>query len=129
VESQRAIARHELKVDLTTLLETARRLLKKSGRFCIVYPSVRAVDLFSAMRDMKIEPKFVTMIHANVLSPAKLIAVTGVQDGGPDAAFGPSLYIYQSNETYTETVASMFSKEVYTSSVFITNPDLTFGKK
>jgi tRNA1Val (adenine37-N6)-methyltransferase len=128
-DSQRAVARHELKVDLEALLVTVRRLLKKSGRFCMIYPAIRVVDLFSSMRAVKIEPKFVTMIHSSASSSAKLIAVTGVKDGSPDVTVGPPLSIYQSDGTYTEKVAAMFSQKTYGSSVFITNPDLTLGKK
>jgi len=128
-DSQRALARHELKMDLETLLGTTRRFLKKAGRFCIIYPSTRSVDLLSAMRAAAIEPKFITMIHAGLSSPAKLIAVTGIKDGNPGLEIGSPLFLYNKNGTYTETVATMFSEKAYSSSVFITSPDLTLGKK
>ncbi|WP_172684205.1 hypothetical protein [Desulfosarcina cetonica] len=90
-DSQRAVARHELRIDLSTLLHTGRRLLRKMGHLSIIYPAVRTVDLLSAMRDEGIEPKQLTMIHANSASPAQLVAVTGVHGGRPGMTVLPSL--------------------------------------
>ncbi|MGD8703714.1 MAG: methyltransferase, partial [Desulfosarcina sp.] len=42
-DSQKAVARHEMKINLDSLLRTARRMLNPSGRLAIIYPSVRAV--------------------------------------------------------------------------------------
>jgi tRNA1Val (adenine37-N6)-methyltransferase len=107
-DSQRAVARHELKIDLETLLRTSRRMLGESGRFCIIYPSVRTVDLMAAMRAAGLEPKMLTMIHSNVLSPARLVAVMGVKGGQPEMEVGPPLYLYNPDGTYTPTVEAMF---------------------
>lgn len=127
VDSQRAVARHEVEVDLETVLTTAGRLLKKSGRFCIIYPSSRLVDLVATMRATRLEPKFLTMIHSRASSSARLVAVTGVKDGRPDVEIGPSLTLYHDDGSYTKTVTAMFSEAVYSANVFITNPDLTLG--
>lgn len=126
-DSQRAVARHEVKVDLETLLKTARRLLKKSGRFCIIYPSIRLVDLVAAMRAKGLEPKWITLIHSRAASPARLVAVTGVKGGRPGVETGPPLHLYQPDGTYTETMTAMFSEKPYSSNVFMTSPDLTLG--
>ncbi len=126
-DSQKAIARHELSVNIETVLITARRLLNKSGRFCIIYPSTRVIDLVSAMRSTGLEPKFLTMIHSNAISPARLVAITGVKDGRPGIETSPSLYLYHEDGTYTSIVEAMFSGRIYSKRVFITNPDLTLG--
>lgn len=108
-DSQRAIARHELKIDLDTLLQTARRMLNKSGRFGVIYPSVRTVDLLSAMRSSGLEPKTLTMIHSNPASSARLVAVAGVKGGRPGMEVGPPLHLYQDDGTYTPALDAMFS--------------------
>jgi tRNA1(Val) A37 N6-methylase TrmN6 len=107
--SQRAVARHELKIDLEGLLLTTRRMLRKSGRFFIIYPSVRSVDLMAAMRSAGIEPKDLTMIHAKPASPARLVAVAGIKGGRPGLEVGPPLYLYREDGTYTRAVEAMFS--------------------
>ncbi|MEE4605286.1 MAG: methyltransferase [Desulfobacteraceae bacterium] len=108
-DSQRAVARHELKTDLDTVLRTARRMLRKAGQFSIIYPSVRSVDLVAAMRSTGIEPKYLTMIHSRPASPARLVAVMGVKGGRPGLDVGPPLDLYHADGTYTQAVETMFS--------------------
>ncbi len=107
-DSQRAVARHELKTDLDTVLRTARRMLPKAGRFSIIYPSVRSVDLVAAMRSTRIEPKHLTMIHSRAASPARLVVVTGIKGGRPGLEVGPPLDLYHEDGTYTRAVEAMF---------------------
>ena len=107
--SQKAIARHEIKVDLDTLLVTARSVLNLAGRFCVIYPAVRSVDLLAAMRDGGLEPKRLTMIHSTPASPARLVAVTGIKGGGPELAVDPPLYLYHADGTYTRAARALFS--------------------
>jgi len=109
-DSQRAVARHELSVDLETVLLTARRMLTPSGRFSIIYPSVRTVDLVAAMRSTGLEPKTLTMIHSKPASSARLVAMTGVNGGRPGLEVGPPLYLYNQDGTYTREVEVMFSR-------------------
>ncbi|MDX2455740.1 tRNA1(Val) (adenine(37)-N6)-methyltransferase [Desulfosarcina sp.] len=108
-DSQRAVARHEIKTDLDTVLRTARRMLRKSGRFSIIYPSVRSIDLLTAMRSTGIEPKYLTMIHAKPAFPARLVLVTGIKGGRPGLDVGPPLCLYHEDGTYTRALESMFS--------------------
>lgn len=110
VDSQKAVARHELKVDLQSVLETARRLLKKSGRLHLIYPSVRAVDLVTAMRTAGLEPKHLTMIHSKPASPATLVAITGINGGRPGLAVTAPLSIYTDDGSYTREVVEMFTE-------------------
>jgi tRNA1Val (adenine37-N6)-methyltransferase len=107
-DSQRAVARHELKIDLEALLLTTRRMLRKSGRFFIIYPSNRIVDLVAALRSTGIEPKSLTMIHSKPESPARLVAIEGIKGGRPGLDVGPPLYLYHQNGTYTQAVEAMF---------------------
>ncbi|BBO81679.1 tRNA1(Val) (adenine(37)-N6)-methyltransferase [Desulfosarcina ovata] len=105
---QRAMARHELTIDLPTLLHTARRLLRKMGRLAVIYPAVRSVDLLSAMRTEGIEPKRLTMVHARAASAAQLVVVAGVNGGRPGLEVTRPLQVYNDNGTYTPVVDAMF---------------------
>jgi tRNA1Val (adenine37-N6)-methyltransferase len=108
-DSQRAVARHELKIDLEAVLLTAWRMLRRSGRLFIIYPSVRTVDLLAAIRSSGLEPKNLTMIHSKPESPARLVAVTGVKGGRPGLDVVPPLHLYHEDGTYTRAIETMFS--------------------
>ncbi len=105
--AQRALARHEINLNLPQLLRTTRRLLRTGGRFAIIYPSERAVDLFSEMRAMNIEPKWMRSIHSSREDEAKLILVQGIQNGNPGMEVAPPLVIYASDGEYTPEVCRM----------------------
>lgn len=106
-DGQKATARHELKVNLEQMLISARRVLHKSGRFCIIYPSVRGVDLLSAMRSVALEPKTLTMIHSKPTSPARLVAIEGIKGGRPGLEVAAPIYIYHEDGSYTRSVKAM----------------------
>ena len=80
-DSQRAIARHELKVTLEDVLKAAGRMLRTAGKFVCIYGSDRLVDLFAQMRTCHIEPKFMRLIQSKAGTDARLVLVEGVKRG------------------------------------------------
>ncbi|CAB1068704.1 tRNA(1)(Val) (adenine(37)-N(6))-methyltransferase (EC [Olavius algarvensis Delta 1 endosymbiont] len=107
-DSQRAIARHEIKADLADVLQTTRRMLRTSGRFVTIFSAERTADLLSQMRNENLEPKMIRLIHSNRESDAKLILVEGIKNGRPGLKVVPPLYIYEETGNYTADVQPMF---------------------
>jgi tRNA1Val (adenine37-N6)-methyltransferase len=103
-DPERAIARHELKANLADVIETAARLLRRSGRLVIVYAAERSTDLLVQMRSCGIEPKRLRFIHSVEASPAKLVLVDGVKGGRPTVKVDPPLVVYTASGQYTEEV-------------------------
>lgn len=108
-DQQRAVARHEIKATLYDIVETARRMLHTSGKFIAVYPAERMTDIFTQMRSVKIEPKFLRMVHSGCCTEAKLILVEGIKGGNPGVRIGPPLIIYNKDGTYTDEMVEWFS--------------------
>lgn len=106
-DSQRAVARHELKIDLAAVLASARRMLQKTGRLAVIYPCVRTVDLLSAMRTAGLEPKSLTMVHTHRNAPARLVGVVAVKSGRPGLDVAPPLAIYSTDGGYSPALAAM----------------------
>jgi len=106
-DDQRAVARHEIKVTLSDVVETAGRMLKPAGRFVTVYPAERMTDLLTQMRTADVEPKFIRMIHSGRDTEAKLILVEGKKGGRPGLKAGSPLVIYRKNGSYSDEVEKM----------------------
>lgn len=104
---QRAIARHEIHLNLEQLLASVRRILRTGGRFATIFPAERMVDLFSGMRGAGIEPKQMRAIYSRRTEGAKLILSQGVMHGNPGLSVDPPLVIYKDNGTYTDEVQKM----------------------
>jgi tRNA1Val (adenine37-N6)-methyltransferase len=107
-DSQRAIARHELKVTLEDVLKAAAGMLRSAGKFVCIYGSDRLVDLFAQMRACHIEPKIVRLIHSKVGTDARLVLVEGVKGGQPGIKIAPPLTICRKDGSYTDEVKKMF---------------------
>lgn len=102
--TQRALARHEISLNLAQLLQTTRRLLRPGGRLAIIYPCERAIDLLSQMRAATIEPKWMQSVHPHKDEAAKMILVRGIHGGRPGMVVAPPLVLYSANGQYTPPV-------------------------
>ena len=104
---QRAIARHELKVNLDVVLQTANRILRTAGRFVTIYTADRTTELLVQMRSQGIEPKSMRSIHGQLSAEAKLIVVAGTKGAQPGTRLEAPLILYESNGEYTQEVQAM----------------------
>lgn len=105
--TQRALARHEIAVDLEQLLACARRMLRTNGRLAIIYPAERAADLLIQMRKTGIEPKYLQGVHSQGGQAARLVIVHGIHGARPGLQMAAPLVVYQSDGGYTDTVLAM----------------------
>lgn len=107
-DAQRAVARHEIKVNLGDIIQTSHRMLRTAGRLVLIYTAGRLTDILTRMRADGIEPKFIRMIHSRRDTEATLILIEGVKGGRPDLKIAPPLVIYDKKDDYTDEVESMF---------------------
>jgi tRNA1Val (adenine37-N6)-methyltransferase len=108
--SQRAVARHEIKANLQDVLQAGRRILKTAGRFVTIYPAGRAADILSQMREAKVEPKMIRMIHSRWDTEAELILIEGMKGARPGLKVAAPLIIYDENGEYAVEVQQMFER-------------------
>lgn len=107
-----SIARHELKINLQELIETARGLLEYHGRFAIVHRPERLVDILEGMRQNDIEPKRMRLVYPKVARPSHVLLVEGVYKGQPGLKIEPPLYVHDDDGAYSREVRKMFGEDV-----------------
>ena len=95
------IARHEVYGDIYDFCRQARRMLKFGGCFAAVYRQDRLIDLIDAMRTSKIEPKYITFVHADSTSEPSMVIVEGKAGGKCGLTVTRPLIIY-SDRTHKE---------------------------
>jgi tRNA1(Val) A37 N6-methylase TrmN6 len=78
----KAIARHEIKGRLEDLISMASYLLPPKGRCYLIFPALRTVDLFVALRKGKLEPKRIQFVHPRMGEEAKFILVESLKASG-----------------------------------------------
>lgn len=109
-EDKKIISRHEITANLEGFIQTASYLLKDYGEFYMVHRPDRLVDIFSIMRDEKIEPKKIKFVYPGKNKKANLVLIKGVKLGHPFLEYDDNLYVYDENGNYTKEILEIYNK-------------------
>jgi len=107
-EEEKAIARHEIKLRLHELIDTASYLLKAKGRFCMVYHPCRLLELMDILEKMGLEPKRLRFVHSHILSEAKMILLEAAKGGKGGVKVDKPLFIYNEDGSYANEVMEIY---------------------
>ena len=102
-----AIARHEIKLTLEQAIQSASELLKQGGKATFVHRPGRLLDIVTAMRANRLEPKRIRFVYPKEGKEANTLLVEGIKDGKPDLKVLPPLYVYGADGEYTEEVRQL----------------------
>ncbi|WP_336637180.1 tRNA1(Val) (adenine(37)-N6)-methyltransferase [Lysinibacillus fusiformis] len=107
-----AIARHELHLTLEEAIQSASKLLKQGGKAAFVHRPGRLLDIVTAMRANRLEPKRMQLIYPKEGKEANTLLIEGIKDGKPDLKILPPLYVYNEKNEYTAEVREiLYGKE------------------
>lgn len=76
---EKYLARHEVCGGIGDFCLAAARLLRFGGKFCCVYRPDRSADLFTALRDAKLEPKRMTIVYPDAETEPCMVLVEAVK--------------------------------------------------
>jgi tRNA1Val (adenine37-N6)-methyltransferase len=108
VEEERAIARHELRLSLSELVEAVYGLLKAKGRFCVIYHPCRLSELIDTLKKKNLEPKRLRFVHSTQSSEAKMVLVEAVKGGRTGLKVENPLFLYNGDGSYTEEMLEIY---------------------
>ncbi|MCB9481023.1 MAG: methyltransferase [Desulfobacteraceae bacterium] len=100
--SEKALARHEIKLNLKMLLEKTKSILKNKGHFFVIYPARRTSELIHEMEKIKITPKRIRFIHSFENTSAVMVICHGISNGNSGTEILNPLYIYKDSDRYSE---------------------------
>lgn len=107
----KTIARHEVACTLEDIISGASYVLKYGGKLCMIHRPHRLVDIFVAMRQNRIEPKVIRMVHPKLGKEPTMVLVEGIKNGNPELRVQPPLYVYHEDGTYTEEIYQIYGKK------------------
>lgn len=105
---QRAIARHEIMLELSQFFSSARRLLKPRGQILFIFPAGRLPDIVPGLMSQNFQLDWIQFVHTKKNKPAKLILVSGIKEGRGSCIVRPPLVIYDNQNNPTNEYAAMF---------------------
>ncbi|MBQ1261043.1 MAG: SAM-dependent methyltransferase, partial [Clostridia bacterium] len=99
--NEKNVARHEVFGTIGDFCKCGARTLKFGGTFAVVYRPDRLVDLVSAMREAKLEPKRMTFVHARADSQPSMVLIEAKLCGGAGLTVTKPLIIYSDGDRYS----------------------------
>jgi tRNA1Val (adenine37-N6)-methyltransferase len=105
---EKAIARHEIKLRLHELIESAKSLLKIKGRLCMVYHPYRLSELLEVLKKSDLQPKRLRFVHSNTSSEAKMLLIEAVKGGKVGLKVERPLYIYNEKGNYSDEMMGIY---------------------
>ncbi|WP_042479110.1 tRNA1(Val) (adenine(37)-N6)-methyltransferase [Bacillus ndiopicus] len=111
ISEHHAIARHEIHLTLEEAVIAASRLLKQGGKAAFVHRPGRLLDIVTAMRAHRIEPKRIRFVYPKMGKEANTLLIEGIKDGKPDLKILPPLYVYDEANNYTAEVSELLYGE------------------
>lgn len=105
------IARHEIKITLEQIIQSASRILKQKGRFAIVHRPERLIDIISYMKQYDIEPKRIQFVYPKFNRESNTVLVEGIYKGSSGLKILPPLYAHEENGEYSKEVRKMFGEK------------------
>jgi tRNA1Val (adenine37-N6)-methyltransferase len=109
---ERAFARHELSCSLNDVVAAARHLLEDRGGFFCVYPAGRLSTLLATLREARLCPKRLRLVHPRLGQPAKLALVEAEKNGRSDLQVESPLFLHaERGSAYVEEVQQMLGAE------------------
>ncbi len=109
---EQAVARHELAARLEDVLAAAVFAVKNRGKVALVYPASRLATLLQGMQVHGLEPKRLQMVHGHAGSPARLVLVEAVKNGGEGLDILPAFCIYRAagGRAFSEAMQALYDR-------------------
>lgn len=95
------IARHEVALDPGDIARSASKLLRTGGRFCVVYPAPRALEMMTAMQANRLAPKRIRTVHGVAGRAPKIVLMDAVKDGGSGLHWLEPLVLRETDGAYS----------------------------
>lgn len=105
-ESQK-IARHEVAINLETIVKVAKSLLKFGGKFYIVCDSERTAELIFDLKKQKLEPKRMFFTQSSEKTKPILVFIEAVYGGKESVNVLPTIITNDKNGKYLEEIKKL----------------------
>lgn len=102
------IARTEMLCDIGDVAGAAGRLLKNGGWLFLVHRAERLVDVLTALRTHRIEPKTLRFVHPYADAAAKIILISAKKGGGPGLVTERPLIVHKEPGVYSDEIDEIY---------------------
>lgn len=104
------IARHEVKIKFDDICKISYQLLKSKKSLFIVHRANRLSELIWTLKNNKLEPKQIQLIHPYINKDANLVLIEAIKDGNEETKILNPIVIYEEENVYTKEVLEIYGK-------------------
>lgn len=104
----KAIARHEVLCTLEDVVREAALLLKPGGRFYMVHRPHRLAEIISVLREYRLEPKRMKLVHPFVDKEANMVLIEAVRGGRSMMKVEAPVIVYREQGVYTDEIYTIY---------------------
>lgn len=106
------ISRHEVLVNLDTIVQKASYLLKNGGTFAMVHRPDRLIEIIDVMEKYNIAPKKLQLCYSKVNSNCNLILIEGNKNGKSGLKILSPVIVHNADGSYSEEIRKMFGDDI-----------------
>ncbi len=104
----KAISRHEVLCTLEDVVREGAKVLKTGGRMYMVHRPHRLIEIFGTMKQYKLEPKRMKMVHPFKDKDANMVLIEAVRGGGAWMKVEAPVIVYKEPGVYTDEIYSIY---------------------
>ena len=106
-DPEKALARHELSLSMSSMLDKSAPLLKRGGQISLAYPPERMAEALRELENRNLHPSVARFVHGNFLTPAKIFLISALKEKKSDFSVAPPLTVYNKDGTYSKEAESL----------------------
>lgn len=106
--SIKAIARHEIQLNLKDIFAVSKKLLKNNGSIYMVHRTDRLVEIINEMNNYNIVPKRIRFIYPFKDSESNMVLIEGRKNGNFGLKVENPLVVHDAKGNYTEEINQIF---------------------
>ena len=115
---EKFVARHEVFGTIADFCASAARLLKHGGKFVCVWRPDRLTELLYALHDARLEPKRVTLVHADENAEPCCALIESVKGASPGVRISPPLFLYEPSRDSKKRTLTVQAQKIYDTCTF-----------
>ena len=104
----KAISRHEVLCTLDDVVREGAKVLKSGGRMYMVHRPHHLIEIITAMKQYKLEPKRMCMVHPFKDKEANMVLIEAVKGGGSWLKMEAPIIVYKEPGVYTDEIYSIY---------------------
>lgn len=104
----KAISRHEVLCTLEDVVREAALLLKPGGRFYMVHRPHRLAEIITTLKEHKLEPKRMKLVHPFVDKEANMVLIEAVRGGKSMMKVEAPVIVYEKPGVYTQEIYTIY---------------------